>query len=219
MIYIGVDVQTARGVTWAAINDDHESVGAGLLTPGTPAVVATSLLDTLQPLSTGGALHVGIDAPRTPLLNNRTKTWRVERGWLDCEPRRGRHCEIVLRAAGLANPQWTPVAAGPMPDWMTLGFELFRATEAAGHRVYEVFPSASYRMLGRTDARLTVDLGAFHLAPKDILDAYVAAYTVAEVAAGRGCEVGGGDGLGTIALPTHLPATVPAELMKWPLLD
>ena len=32
-------------------------------------------------------------------------------------------------------------------------------------------------------------IGAFLLAPKDILDAYVAAYTVAEFSAGRGCEV------------------------------
>jgi hypothetical protein len=99
---------------------------------------------------------------------------------------------------------------------MQLGFALFFACEKVGHKTHEAFPSASYYLLGATSARLTVDLGAFHLAPKDILDAYVAAYTVAEFIAGRGCEVGGGDGLGTIVLPRPLPRQVPPGLMQWP---
>lgn len=99
---------------------------------------------------------------------------------------------------------------------MQLGFALFTACEKAGHEAHEVFPSASYYLLGATSARLTVDLGAFHMAPKDILDAYVAAYTVAEFAAGRGCEVGGGDGLGTIVLPRPLPRQDFPDLLQWP---
>ena len=106
--------------------------------------------------------------------------------------------------------------SGRMPDWMRLGFELFKAAEAVGHQTHEVFPSASYYLLGRTSARLTVNLGAFHLAPKDILDAYVAAYTVAEFVEGRGSEVGGGDGLGAIILPRHLPANIAPALLEWP---
>jgi len=100
---------------------------------------------------------------------------------------------------------------------MRLGFELFKAAEAAGHQTHEVFPSASYCLLGGTTAPLTVDLGAFHWAPKDILDAYVAAHTVAEFVAGRGREVGGGDGLGTIILPRHLPANISPGLLNWPV--
>ncbi len=61
MIYIGVDVQTARGITWAAVNDDHESVGAGLLPTGPIDNVATALLDAIDPLRTDGLLHVGIE--------------------------------------------------------------------------------------------------------------------------------------------------------------
>ena len=216
MIYIGVDVQTARGVTWAAINDSHESVGAGLLPTGPTEEVAAALIDAIFPVADGGSLHVGIDAPRTPLPTGRTVTWHSRRGWVPCEPKRGRHCEIVIRVAGLANPQWTPSVSDRIPNWMQLGFELFKAAEAVGHQTHEVFPSASYSLLGRTSARLTVDLGAFHLAPKDILDAYVAAYTVAEFVEGRGCEVGGGDALGTIILPRHLPANISPALLQWP---
>ena len=216
MIYIGVDVQTARGVTWAAVNDDHESVGAGLLPKGLKDDVATALLDAIEPLSADGPLHVGIDAPRMPLPVGRSVTWHPQRGWVPCEPRRGRHCELVVRAAGIANPQWTPVTGDRIPEWMQLGFALFAACEAVGHKTHEVFPSASYHLLGATSARLTVDLGAFHLAPKDILDAYVAAYSVAEFVEGRGCEVGGGDGHGAIILPRHLPANVSPALLQWP---
>jgi hypothetical protein len=216
VIYIGVDVQTARGVTWAAVNDDHESVGAGLLPTDPKDGVTTALLDAIDPLRTDGPLHVGIDAPRMPLPRGRTITWHPRRGWVPCEPKHGRHCELVVRAAGIANPQWTPAAVDRIPDWMKLGFALFAACDAAGHKTHEVFPSASYYLLGATSARLTVDLGAFHLAPKDILDAYVAAYTVAEFAAGRGCEVGGGDGLGTLVLPRPLPRQVSPSLLQWP---
>jgi predicted nuclease with RNAse H fold len=216
VIYIGVDVQTARGVAWAAVNEDHESVGAGLLPTGSIAEVSASLLDAIEPLTTDGPLHVGIDAPRMPLPRGRTVIWHPRRGWIPCEPKRGRHCELVVRAVGIANPQWTPAADDRIADWMQLGFSLFTACEAAGHRTHEVFPSASYHRLGATSARLTVDLGAFHLAPKDILDAYVAAYTVAEFVEGRGCEVGGGDGLGTIILPRHLPANIAPALLQWP---
>jgi len=216
VIYIGVDVQTARGVTWAAINDSHESVGAGTLPTGPTEDVTAAMIDAIAPMADGGSLHVGIDAPRAPLPSGRTVKWHSRRDWISCEPIRGRHCEIVVRVAGLANPQWTPLVSDPIPNWMRMGFELFKVADAAGHQTHEVFPSASYCLLGRTHARLTVDLGAFHLAPKDILDAYVAAYTVAEFAEGRGCEVGGGDGLGTIILPRKFPATVSLAVLQWP---
>mgnify|MGYP005849327221 CR=1 FL=1 len=47
---------------------------------------------------------------------------------------------------------------------------------------------------------LTCDSGGV----KDMLDASVAAITVFEFVKGHGCEVGGGDGLGTILLPRKL---------------
>ena len=51
--------------------------------------------------------------------------------------------------------------------------------------------------------------------PKDMLDAAIGALTVREFEAGRGCEVGGGDGLGTIILPRPIPEPIEAVL-TWP---
>ena len=98
---------------------------------------------------------------------------------------------------------------------MKMGFALFDALSSETH-VYEVFPSASYRLLSADDdAVFSLSLRDFAAGPKDMLDAYVAAFTVHEFLAGRGMEVGGGDGLGTIILPRPVHA-VPAELLKWP---
>ena len=128
----------------------------------------------------------------------------------------GRHCEIILKALNLANPQWTPVE-GQCPNWMMLGFELFSSLEERSD-VFEVFPSATYTMLDDcSEPKFQVNLSGFFRGPKDMLDACVAAVTVREFLAGKGCEVGGGDGLGSIILPRPLPESVPSSLLKWPL--
>ena len=101
---------------------------------------------------------------------------------------------------------------------MKLGFKLFSALEDRAS-VYEVFPTASYASLhGNSDVRIKVDFSACKPGPKDMLDAMVAAATVREFAEGRGYEIGGGDGLGTIVLPTPLPDPVIEEVLEWPSL-
>ena len=97
---------------------------------------------------------------------------------------------------------------------MRLGFELFAGLVGA-LRVHEVFPSASYCLLRDQFLPVQVDLGAFADGPKDMLDAYVCAATVLEFESGRGCRVGGGDGLGSIVLPRPLPEPIEAVL-HWP---
>ena len=67
-----------------------------------------------------------------------------------------------------------------------------------------------------TDVKLTIALQYFSAGPKDMLDAHVAALTAREVVMGRGAEVGGGDGLGTIALPRPLAAG-PLDVLTWPV--
>jgi hypothetical protein len=102
------------------------------------------------------------------------------------------------------------------PPWMLLGSKLFSALEDHAI-VYEVFPTASYGcLLGNSDFRIDADFSACKPGPKDMLDAWVAASTVREFIVGRGVEVGGGDGLGTIILPRPLPKTVIKEVMVWP---
>ncbi len=130
-------------------------------------------------------------------------------------PGNGRHCEIVISAHRLANPQWTPFEAAA-PEWMKLGFQLFSALKGLV-TVYEVFPTASYALLqGNTDIRINADFSACQPGPKDMLDAWVAAVTVREFVEGRGTEVGGGDGLGTIILPCPQPEPVIDAVMEWP---
>ena len=99
---------------------------------------------------------------------------------------------------------------------MRLGFRLYSALEGLA-AVHEVFPTASYTLLkGNTQVRVEADFSGCAPGPKDMLDAWVAAATVREFAAGRGAEVGGGDGLGTIVLPRPLPQPVIAEVLRWP---
>ncbi len=57
--------------------------------------------------------------------------------------------------------------------------------------------------------------GDFRPGPEDMLDSIVAAFTVREFWEGRGCEVGGGDGLGTIVLPRPAPDE-PKRVHAWP---
>jgi predicted nuclease with RNAse H fold len=102
---------------------------------------------------------------------------------------------------------------------MILGFSLFRRLDnIAGVNVYEVFPSASYQLLnGDKETRLCLSFNGFARGPKDMLDACVAAVTVYKYKKGKGCTVGGGDGLGTIVLPADLTDEQwQSPVHKWP---
>lgn len=208
----GVDVQQSRGCPYVVMEPGkqrHNCLATGWL-EGDLSAELTRLLVEHQ------VEAVGIDAPRCPLPALRN--WSVSRGQWKPSVRglTGRHCEVVVAATRVANPQWTPLA-DDAPRWMQNGFALFTAAEqVVGDRVYEVFPSAAYRLLAG-DQTLRFELTAADLArgPKDVLDAATAAATVVEFEAGRGCEVGGGDGLGTIVLPRPLP-NLTTELSRWP---
>lgn len=175
------------------------------------------LLDLLR--DAGGAA-VGIDAPRCAVPTPRAWYWDgSKKCWRKRSKERGagRHCEVVIKAHGLGNPQWSPLQGDEIPEWMELGFELFQTlSPLANVRVDEVFPTASYACLAEQVApTLTVNLADFRPGPKDLLDSSVAALSVLEFAQGRGQEVGGGDGLGTIVLPRKLDAPI-AEVLDWP---
>ena len=175
-------------------------------------------MDLLKQCSKSGQIYVGIDAPRMPLTSKRQWYWNgKKKRWNRRERQKGngRHCEIVISVHRLANPQWTPPKKAA-PEWMKLGFHLFSALED-NFSVHEVFPTASYALLqGNTDVRIDTDFSACRPGPKDMLDAWVAATTVREFVEGRGIEVGGGDGMGTIILPRPLPEPVIDEVLEWP---
>jgi hypothetical protein len=226
--YLGIDVQAAaRGCPYAVLNAAGESVEAGWASGSVEEVVRSLNNLVLRLAETQDALvSVGIDAPRMHLRtprewywNGSTAHWRARR---PVELGNGRHCEVVISAHRLANPQWSPHCP-PFLEWMQLGFSLFaalekRAAQVESNRiaVYEVFPSASYTLLENSaPLKIGVQLNSFAQGPKDMLDAYMAAATVREYVQGRGCAVGGGDGLGEIILPCQLPNPI-EEVLRWP---
>jgi hypothetical protein len=178
----------------------------------------TDVVDLVKKWTKSAKIEVGIDAPRMPLISKRKWYWSgSRRRWNRRNTQRGygRHCEIIISAHRLANPQWTPVR-GEAPEWMNLGFKLYSALEGFT-KVHEVFPTASYALLqGNTDVRIDADFSACKPGPKDMLDAWIAAATVREFVEGRGTEVGGGDGLGTIILPRPLSEPLIKEVLGWP---
>jgi len=211
-LVIGIDVQDARGCPFAVLNTNTSKIVE------TGWIAAGDLVGEIQALASRNAGAVfAIDAPRMPLPEPRTWYWRNKRGWYrgtGAEKGKGRHCEVVIKAYELANPQWTPLAKDA-PEWMQHGFNIFKALEGRA-RSLEVFPSASYRMLNEnSDVSVEIPLKGFLQGPKDMLDAIVAALTGMEFLAGRGQEVGGGDGLGTIVLPCRIARSIDG-VMQWP---
>lgn len=212
-LFIGVDVQVRRKCSYAVLDTDGTLIDSGWF-----ADPEDEFQDIIQKFSASGRPEVGIDAPRMPLLQKRRWFWDGrQRRWKLSRNQNGygRHCEIVLSAHRIANPQWTPLKE-KAPEWMRLGFSLFSAIEKAAG-VHEVFPAASYSLLsGNRDVRIQVDFSACKPGPKDMLDAWIAAATVKEFMEKKGCEVGGGDGLGTIVLPRPLPEPVIDKVLTWP---
>ena len=213
-LYLGIDVQLSRGSSCAVID------GAGSMLAATSFDSAEAAAEWIGELVSSGssAPMIGIDSPRGPLVeprpwhwNGRGRSWR-KRGAK--EEGHGRHCEVVVSAHRLANPQWAPLEADA-PAWMKFGFDLFAAL--AEHDPMEVLPAASYRSLrGQTGVRVDLDLAEFSRGPKNMLDACIAAATVREYAAGRGEAVGGGDGLGTIILPRPITEGRIDAVFEWP---
>lgn len=219
-VFVGIDVQVRRPCAAVIIDENLQMIASGWLRGEDTSELCDDLLNRLLPPSLKtDKIEFGIDAPRQPLdhprnlyWNRSQSSWRKkttqEKGW-------GRHCEVVIRGAGIANPQWTPT--GPeSPEWMKLGYSLFETLGQMGMRTHEVFPSASYSLLEGVDhLPVAIRFSDFHTGPKDMLDACCAAFTIHEFLAGRGTEVGN-DGLGTIVLPRPLPGGLPLELLEWP---
>jgi len=222
--FIGIDVQVRSNSPYAVPDDDLNLVKSGWLPWSKDGHEASEdacykLRTLFAELSSSGAeVCVGIDSPRQPLLLPREHFFRHgkwkgrqpgEKGW-------GRHCELVLKALGIANPQWTPTE-DRCPPWMRFGFTLFDCVQGLVE-VYEVFPSASYHLLrDLPELRVNLSFEGFAPGPEDMLDAVIGAVTVFCLRRRDGCEVGGGDGLGTIVLPADLTEAQWANpIHNWP---
>jgi len=218
---MGIDVQKRRDCPFAVLDNNASLIASGWLQGESNDAICKSLIATINKLRCGKIenIAIGIDSPRMSLINARQYFWK-RNCWIDrieTERGYGRHCEVILKALNLANPQWTPIA-DECPSWMKLGFNIFATLAPMKNlKIFEVFPSASYALLrDRTNPKVTIDFSKFSPAPKDMLDACVAAITVKEYVQGRGCAVGGGDGLGKIILPGILGVPDTHPVLRWP---
>ncbi len=218
LYFAGVDVQIQRGLAYCVLDRDAEYYTSGWIDVHEFRETAENLHELFCEMCGGDVtrLAVGIDAPRMPLPGPRPFYWEARHNtWRHRRPSDkgfGRHCEVVLKSLNLGNIQWTPYKNAP--EWMKLGFSLYDALSDFEY-VYEVFPSAVYRLLNfDTTTRMNIPLAQFLRGPKDMLDAAAAALSVLEFERGFGKQIGGGDGLGTIVLPRKL--TIESAVKIWP---
>jgi hypothetical protein len=218
-LFMGIDVQVKRACSYFVLDAELESIETGWLSGERSQDISENLLEIVSRFRKmgKGKIAIGIDAPRMGLPLPRAYFWsgKVWSAKTTHQKGNGRHCEVVLKALNIANPQWTPLNENA-PSWMQLGFSLFSSLSATDN-LFEVFPSASYRMLNdHQQPKISISFANFDNGPRDMLDACISAYTVYEFLNGRGSEVGGGDGYGTIILPTLLPVPPTHPVLHWP---
>lgn len=158
-------------------------------------------------LAAGLAVLAGVDAARHALPRLRYWEWeptaerwvRLLRG-----TSAGRHAEIILRAHGFRETRWTDRTAGAA--------SMFQALHALpGTVIYETCAEASFQALDPGSPLPSQSAPA----EGSLEHATLAATTSREFFAGRGQEIGGGDGLGTIILPRPLRRRI-AGVLEWP---
>ncbi|MCS7054181.1 MAG: hypothetical protein NZM09_10685 [Ignavibacterium sp.] len=200
--FVGVDVQTVRGCCYYVIDNYKKYVDSGWVKENIPETLRKILLKISN--NSFEKIAIGIDAPRMPLKKFRKRNFSKEKNqWeLTKDKKLGRECEVIIKSFNIGNPQWTQTFKNS-PDWMRLGYSIFEELNDFPY-LYEVFPSASYKMLENDELKFELCLKNFSNGIKDMLDASVAAITVYEFINGRGCEVGGEDNLGTIILPREI---------------
>ena len=118
-VFIGIDIQIRRNCCYAVIDNTCSLIESGWFLNAEADAV-----DLVKKLSGSGQVAVGLDAPRMPLGSPRKWYWNGNRlRWEERNAQRGygRHCEVVVSAHRIANPQWTPIE-DEAPEWMQLGF-------------------------------------------------------------------------------------------------
>lgn len=220
LYYMGIDIQVKKGCSFFIVDEQAETIDSGWVDGSSHVETAKNLYKIAQDLTVDHKkIAIGIDAPRMPLKDKRPFYWNGKKGlWRKRSKREkghGRHCEVILKSFGIANPQWTRLEV-ECEDWMRLGFEIYMQMKDFDN-VFEVFPSASYHMLkADRNLKVTINFSNFYKGPKDMVDACISAMTVYEFVHGRGTEVGNGDGLGSIILPRQLKDVKSSEILYWP---
>jgi len=148
--FIGIDPTAGeRPFSYAAINQEKELLALG----------AGNIDEVLAFVGGQRAAYAAVCAPRRP--NQRVMERNNVRQNLSPSPRPGRWInfrvvEYQLRQHNIATPR-TPAEENNCPNWMRMGFELFRRLEGmsyhdypaekAHHQCLEVYPHACYTVL------------------------------------------------------------------------
>ncbi len=145
MRFVGIDVGAA--VLHCVVLDESRRVidGRALPSDASPELAALA----------HGATAVAVDAPSSLSTGP-----HADDEGLAPKFRLARCCEIALgREHRLWVPWVTPIAGGAMPGWMQVGFGLYQALAATGHRPIEVYPHAGFQLLagGRLPPKRTTD--------------------------------------------------------------
>ncbi len=200
--FAGIDVQVKRGCSYYVLDESNNFVSNGWVESDEiksfPKIFSEVVNNDFDKIA------IGIDAPRMPLKKPRTRYYnKMTNSWTTKEIESiGRECEVIINSHKIANCQWTPTL-DKSPEWMKLGYQIFKELKNYTY-TYEVFPSASYKMLQNEKTSFQLCLNNFSRGVKDMIDAAVAAITVKEFVEGKGCEIGGEDQLGTIILPRKI---------------
>ena len=200
--FAGIDVQVNRGCCYYVMDKNKKYVTSGWVNENHPETFKNLFTEICN--DEKKSIAIGIDAPRMPIKSFRKRIFiKKQNKWIEkSEGKIGRECEVIIKSFNLGNPQWTQII-NLSPKWMKLGYSIYKILEDFPF-VFEIFPSASYKMLQDENVKYELCLNYFQKGIKDMLDASVGAITVFEFINGRGCEVGGGDGLGTIVLPRKI---------------
>ena len=200
-LHIGLAPGLAGRTAFAILDGAGNFLDAGFFEGSLP----TELTRQIEAgLASGLAVVFGVDAARHALTRLRYWNWeptaehwvRLLRG-----ADTGRHAEIILRAHGFRGTRWSVTAA-----------PIYQALQALpGTVIYEVCAEAAFQAMdpGSPPPEPSAAAGA------SLEHATLAATTSREFFAGRGQEIGGGDGLGTIILPRPLRRRVEGVL-EWP---
>lgn len=217
--FAGIDVQISRGCAYYKVDANGNYIASGWVNGESHDEISQRFLTIFNRISKDELMLIGIDAPRMPLKKLRKIKWDGKmKEWIKVDNSHkgyGKHAEVIIKSAGIANPQWTrPLKDSP--DWMKLGYAIFQTLHK--FQTFEVFPSAAYKLLnGKSDSKIELSFENFSTGPKDMLDAAAAAFTVRELNAGRGEELGGDDGLGTIVIPAIISKELPQSLLEFPV--
>lgn len=176
--FAGIDVQINRPCCYYILDRDKKYVASGWINKN----VTRSFKKLLLQFSDNDPqkIAIGIDSPRMPIKKLRKREFdrKNNKRLINKTEKLGRECEVIIKSYNIANPQWTRTAKDS-PDWMKLGYSIYNSLKDFTF-VYEVFPSASYRMLENENISYELCLNNFSGRVKDMLDASVAAITVCE---------------------------------------